>query len=149
MFTYHEPVDKKIALEDAVESHRPALGSSRTVKVAQSVSKSLQSHNTAQPSVKEIERIKRDTQKVKEGVIPASHEEQGDHVGDSEGASTIDEHSGRRAHWLRKVDAHNTESYIGGEVAEEEDELKARGESSNVDGRAKLELAVVPLAENG
>lgn len=113
------------------------------------MSKSLPSHNTAQPSVKEVERIERDTQKVDEGVIPASHEEQGDHVGDSEGSSTIDEHSGRRAHWLRKVDPHNTESDIGGEVAEEEDELKAGGESSNVDGRAELELAVVPLAENG
>ena len=112
------------------------------------MSKSLQSHNTTQPTVEEVEGIERDAQPADERVVATGHEEQWDHVGDGEGSSAVDEHGRGSADWLGEIDTHNTESDIGGEVAGEEDELKAGRKSSNIDGRAELEFAVMPLAKD-
>lgn len=108
----------------------------------------LQSHDAAQPSVEEVERVERDAEKVDERVVPARHQEKRDHVDHGKITSPVPHKGGNLLQRPRVVNRDYAKRDVGRQVAEEEDQLHPRGQRSDVEGRAELELAVVALAEN-
>lgn len=111
--------------------------------------KGLEHHDATEPSVEEVESVKRHAEQRDERVISAGHQEERDHVDDGKITGPIP-HQGRHARQgPGKVDGHDAKGHIGREVADQKDQLHSRGQRPDVDGRAELKLAVVALAENG
>jgi hypothetical protein len=99
--------------------------------------------------VEQVEGVERHAEEGDERVVPTRHEEKRDHVHHGEVAGAVPDKPGNRLQIPRVVDGHDAERHVGREVAEQKDELHPRGECADVEGRAELEFAVVPLAENG
>lgn len=99
--------------------------------------------------MEEVEGVERDAKQVDERVVPAGHQEKRYHVDNGEVAGPVSHERRNLLVRARVVDGHDAKGYIGGEVAEQKDELEARRQGADIEGRAELELAVVPLAEDG
>lgn len=99
--------------------------------------------------MEEIELVKRHAQQRDQRVVPASHQEQGDHVDDGEDTRPVPEGGSGLDGLVEPRNAVDAEDDVGRKVADQEQELEPRGQGAEVDGGAHLDLAVVALPEHG
>lgn len=71
------------------------------------------------------------------------------HVDDGKNARPVPEPRSSGSKLLLEGNPDKAKGDVGGKVTHEEDELEPRGQGPHVDGGAHLDLAVVPLAEDG
>lgn len=70
------------------------------------------------------------------------------HVDNSQDTRPVPQQPGNTGVVVGKGNVDDTKCDIGGEVGSEEEQLEACGQRPDVDGRAKLDLAVVSLPED-
>lgn len=147
--TYNESPHQKLDGDGSVESSAPAILGSIANQPGHCVGNRLQHDNTPKPAVKKIEGVERDAEKIDERVVAASHEEQRDHVDNSEVSGPVSNECRNLTKRAGEVDGHDAKGNVGAKVGQEEKKLKTGRKSADIEGRADLELAVVPLAKDG
>lgn len=115
---------------------------------ADGVCKSLEDHDTSEPAVNQVHGVEGDTGQLDDGVVATGQKEEGNHVHDSHDTGTAKElaSTGREA---AVIDLPETESNVGGKVANKQKALETAGQGSHIDGRGQLELAVMTSAPEG
>ncbi len=109
----------------------------------------LQGYDAAEPPMEKIEGVEGDAEKLDQGVVPAGHQEQGNQVHHGHDAGSVSDGARDLGERAAVVDGNHAEDDVGGDVSEEEEELQSGRQSSHVDGRADLELAVMAFPEHG
>lgn len=113
------------------------------------VSNGFKDSDSSEPTVDKVHGVERDSGELDDGVVASGEKEQRNHVHDRHDTGTVAELCSRGVIALFPIDPPDAEANIGSEVAHEQESLESAGESSNVDGRRELELAVVTCAEQG
>ena len=99
------------------------------------MSNGFQNHNPADPSVDEVEGIKRNSAELDQWVVTPSQDEQWKHVHHGQYTAAVSKFSSHLGKLPAEVDADHAERNIGAEITQNHEQLESAGKGSNVDGR--------------
>jgi hypothetical protein len=115
--------------------------------VTKTVHNSLKDNDSPQPTMDQIERVKRNPQQLYQRIVPPSEQEQRHHIDDRQCSSPIP-HLAEHCRFIRTpLDHEGAKHDIRHQIPQQEGGLEPRGQSPYIDGTRKLELAVVSHAE--